>query len=302
MNWLDRFLTYERIDLNIQESSTELTDDQIKKYLTTCPKFTDIIQLLKNSPHAIFTIVEHSLFNHWLPKILNDLDPTVINDRKRNFLYYLSVENYIFILNSDFTFDINHIDDEKNTSIMTVFNNKNLPISSLQKRNYNFNQVNVYGRSMISLWYKPEFTYENIITFISIPEYDLLSDMTWFELLFTNYNISYKHHNNIKCIMNCIIKREDYISFLYRFINTYLSIHIEQDLILVCILISKLNGKKLQEMLSYVGDGGNTFIHLAAKNHYKKLLYLVDPVIGDIKSNDAGQTPRDLYQLQKIWK
>ena len=291
------------IDMHI---STYLKDDKNKDI-----NFIKII--LDISPDAIFKIVRNDNFGTIFPEIKNKIDPKVVDDNNRNFYYYLKHHGDIIqILESNIDSDINHVDNNGMTFVTylacnNIFKNESLAniVNCLRKTKYDFNNISKGGQSIFccalnATTFEKQFSQAEIL--VQIPKFDILIETTWLESLVKKNNQSYNNKINFKNLIISILNRNDYKSFLLRLINKYLCKNAEKDLITICICTYICNAQKFKKMLIYVDADGNTFVHCAARLHFKQLLNIIYPVINinAIKTNNNGKTPADLYRDGKI--
>jgi len=132
---------------------------------------------------------------------------------------------------------------------------------TLSLRKFNYNQISILSH-LIS--YNSKYI-DHYYIFMNINSYDITLDHKWLKNLLQHTNLFSPHNYLVN-----IIKRTDYISFLY---NMY-SHHIwgKEYLNLISDLMY-INPSKTKMMLQYHDEDGLTVLHLMARNHDKTLLY-----------------------------
>ena len=291
----------------------------IKTHISTClsdhnVQTVDVIKIfLDISPDAIFKIVQNNNFGTIFPRIKDKIDPKVVDDNNRNFCYYMkNIDDIFQILESNMDFDINHVDICNATFITYLASNNRFKdesvtklVDCLKKTKYNFNNISNDGRSILCLSLNAttsEKQYNQAKIIVQIPELDILIETTWLELLVKKNNQSYASKLGFENLIKSVLDRNDHESFLCRLIDKYLCEGAEKDLITICICVHKLNVKKFKRMITNVDPHGNTFVHYAARMHFKQLLNIIYLMIdiNAIKPNTNSKTPIDLYRDGKI--
>ena len=133
-----------------------------------------------------------------------------------------------------------------------------------------------------------------------MPQINILSDMNWISCILNYHNYD-DYHRDIP-IIEKILNRYDYKTFLLELVQRYAHRGIENLLIELCFIFDQINTQKFLEMLYCGDDNGNTFIHYISMVHYKKLLLILNSSIKieTIKANNDGNKPSDLYYKSKI--
>ena len=158
------------------------------------------------------------------------------------------------------TEQVNKVDSFGETFLFNLFhtilsiNQKKMEslVNGLLFHYYNFDIVDIYSNTLIDhlIFSKGDAI---IITKLLITnEFDITKNCRWIYLLINQSSELYLH---IGHIFNSILKRDDYLSFLYNIILRYHYPTSVDDIIIICNLLSVgSNRQKLQEMYKYVLD------------------------------------------------
>ncbi|XWV26206.1 hypothetical protein QJ857_gp0870 [Tupanvirus soda lake] len=276
------------------------------------PSSTILNSFLYLYPKTIFHITGTNNFNSFFPHIKKQIDPNIVNEFNRTFMYYLTIESIINVLESDMVINVNHLDIIGSTfvtayarynKVITLLQFKKL-VACLTVRNYNFNNVCVNGRSIFNIPMNSSDVVnqcDQLKILIENPEINITKEITWLKLLLKNLHMSYKHYAHYKCILTCIIKRKDSASFLFNVGIQCFSCNSEEDLAILCVLISEISPSKFRDMLNYSDPNGNTIVHIVAGRRFRKVLRIMDGyLVNMIDANKDGKFPSDLYKTKDI--
>ncbi|MEM3062209.1 MAG: hypothetical protein QW303_01495, partial [Nitrososphaerota archaeon] len=238
----------------------------------------------------------------------------IVDSHKRNFLFHVvvdnqcSFDNLLSILGSSLKFDVNHKDKYGYTFVLKYLEKHgygnpdkiNVLVDNLRYRKYDFNHISKSGIS----FFAPIFRYRKIdylLKILDIPELDITLDPQWIRIVVEEIKTSKGNLNTVKDIFFIILGRKDYTMFLCNLIKRYYSPSAEDDLIeMICGFM--IDREKVINMISYIDSDRNTFIHLAAKKHYKRLLSFLDFTEVKIFPNNQGKYPDDLYEESRVKK
>lgn len=266
-------------------------------------------------PEIIFNLATRDHFNIFFPTIAKKINGNLVDSHNQTFMFYIQKFNNITtVLRSDLDFNVNHTCKSGMTFLTSYLRYNTLTryqyyelLPLLQERNYNFNNVSTMNRSIfsaISNLNTGTIDHEILKDLLNMPEIDVTIELTWLKLIIDNYGKSYNANAEFCNAMLIISIRNDYASFLFKLITKYIYYLTEEDFLKIILTFESKARGKLINMLQFKDDNGNTFIHVAARHRYKKILNLTLNLtsLDNIKigKNNDNKYPLDLYLENKL--
>lgn len=306
------------LDLSVfDDYTTKILNEYCSKYISNIidiKKISVINTILRLNNLMIFNFVKIDKFFDVVHAIDKNIDLNALNKFGQNCLFHLgSVTKTMTMLKSELNIDINQTDDSGNTCIMylklDLFTGEEFDtiVSLLQRKKYNFNLVNKFGECFLTKILDNDtigIANKKILLkkVINVPEYNILINPHWlFMLLRKELSGSTQHASLLNNIMRNIVNKTDNNSLLCELLHNYHFQTAEDDIIYIMTKIKYIDSEKLISMLAYQDSDENTFVHIAAKHHYKKVLVFITNFMQiSVGANKEGKYPVDLYRDGKI--
>ena len=170
----------------------------------------------------------------------------------------------------------------------------------LVTKNFNFKHLScglsILDRACINTTYITNTNWSWIKYLTRIEEYDVSSSVAWLHTIIHKYTTNYIYI----IIINNILARSDYISFLNRIIYNYGRVYAsaDEDMLFIINMIGNADESILIKMIMYKNDEGNTIAHIAAMYHLDRTLRFIithpNKTIA-FEPNNNNETVRNLY-------
>lgn len=255
---------------------------------------------------SIFDLIPNLAYEH-LYMLKDKIDLYALNKNKENILFLISnTKTLDKIIKEDKEFNINQINVHQSNFLQVQLTKKdwkpnflNDLIDTLNERDFDFNHKGNFNTLLINQLISSEiFNVRSTMKLISKPKFDVNNDYFWIHLSILKDN----DFEYLSGLLWSLLKRPDHIIFLNTLIAKYNSLPTsEEEIIIVIRQLASISNKKIISMINYKDPNGNTVLHYAAINGYKKLIRILNGMFTlQIFQNNDGLTPLDLYEKHKI--